>query len=117
MPNFITPRAEGERMDMVEFMVEKSRQEVEYRLLNNPSELLIRFGEWAQNLGLSYGWAAQQAARPDASFSDIHVCEAHKARVDSFVLAFDEWFVSAAGRDLWTMFINDMANRKAVGDA
>lgn len=116
MPNFITPRAEGERMDMTEFMVEKSRQEVEYRVLNNPVELLDKFGQWLQDLGLSYGWAAQQAARAEASFTDQHICERYKERVDLFVLAFDELFLTESGKRLWALFIDDQANRKVVGD-
>ena len=117
MPSFITPRTEGERMDLAEVMVEKSRQEVEYKLLNNPVELLDKFGTWTQNLGLAYGWAAQQAARPDASFTDMNVCERHKERVDLFVSAFDELFLTDAGKGLWSLFVDDLANRKAVGDA
>lgn len=117
MPNFLTPRTEGERMDLVEFMVERSRQEVEHRMLTNPVELLSKFGTWTQDLGLSYGWAAQQAARPDASFTDLNICERHKDRVDLFVTAFDELFLTEAGKALWALFVDDLANRKAVGDA
>ena len=117
MPNFITPRAEGERMDMVEMMVEKSRQEFEYRVLNNPAELAIRVGEWLTNLGLSASWSAQQAARADASFTDLNIAAGHAERLREFGEAFDELFLTDAGRVAWARFIDDNANRRAASGA
>ena len=114
MPNFTTPRAEGERMDMAEIMLEASKQRVEQKLLNNPILRCLKTAQFIENCANAAAWSAAQSIREDATFTDELVAERDQIRLNMILAWLDEQPLTEAGRSVWCMVRDDMANAKGL---